>query len=333
MNSNFGLSEIENRLPVIESESANVTEEYRQRLTKKIGEMLAKSEAQIELDQGTTCTGNCLFIRTCRHFRRNHEIEKPHRTISPNNERRFADVGKRLDFLTQELNREANTIASKTQNLIVKENALVHKIGNRKNPRTNSKRRMKNYRFNEKWQRISFMDSERQLKLPKNSFSLSLIGSRFKIHEFMYLSEVSRRIFQDFCGECSTIKPQTVPPVRFFTGGGAGFLTKLLNINGITFGRSVIINPDLIRRDDGGKTRAPSELIAHELAHVLQYERLGYVRFLYIYLRDWWRIFKSKPKWNSAARREAYFDIPHEIEARRFAGEYLGWREINKLKN
>ena len=32
--------------------------------------------------------------------------------------------GKLLDFLTQELNREANTITSKTSNMIVKENAL-----------------------------------------------------------------------------------------------------------------------------------------------------------------------------------------------------------------
>jgi uncharacterized protein (TIGR00255 family) len=37
------------------------------------------------------------------------------------------EVGKRLDFLTQELNREANTIASKTNNLVVKENALTVK--------------------------------------------------------------------------------------------------------------------------------------------------------------------------------------------------------------
>jgi uncharacterized protein (TIGR00255 family) len=34
------------------------------------------------------------------------------------------EVGKQLDFLTQELNREANTIASKTNNLTVKESAL-----------------------------------------------------------------------------------------------------------------------------------------------------------------------------------------------------------------
>jgi len=45
------LNEIENRLPLIEVEAANISEEYRQRLTKRIGEMLAKSESQIELDQ------------------------------------------------------------------------------------------------------------------------------------------------------------------------------------------------------------------------------------------------------------------------------------------
>jgi len=37
------------------------------------------------------------------------------------------EVGKRLDFLTQELNREANTIASKTGNLKIKEHALAIK--------------------------------------------------------------------------------------------------------------------------------------------------------------------------------------------------------------
>jgi uncharacterized protein (TIGR00255 family) len=37
------------------------------------------------------------------------------------------DVGKRLDFLTQELNREANTILSKSNNLTIKENGLAIK--------------------------------------------------------------------------------------------------------------------------------------------------------------------------------------------------------------
>ena len=114
---------IETRLPAIESESENVAEEYRQRLTKKIGEMLAKSESQIEMDQArlaqeiayladrSDISEEITRLRThLGHFRSILEDEN--------------DVGKRLDFLTQELNREANTITSKTSNMVVKENAL-----------------------------------------------------------------------------------------------------------------------------------------------------------------------------------------------------------------
>lgn len=120
---NFRLSEIEKRLPSIETESANVGEEYRQRLTKRIGEFLQKSESQIEIDQArlaqevafladrSDISEEIMRLKShIEHFRAIMEEEK--------------EVGKRLDFLTQELNREANTIASKTNNLTVKENAL-----------------------------------------------------------------------------------------------------------------------------------------------------------------------------------------------------------------
>jgi uncharacterized protein (TIGR00255 family) len=120
------LNEIETRLPTIESESGNIAEEFRQRFTKRIGEMLAKSESQIELDQGRLAqeiayladradiSEEIARLKThLEHFRAIMEEEK--------------EVGKRLDFLTQELNREANTITSKTQNMVVKENALAIK--------------------------------------------------------------------------------------------------------------------------------------------------------------------------------------------------------------
>lgn len=117
---------IEDRLPSIESEAGNIGEEYRARLTKRIGEMLAKSESQIELDQGrlaqevayladrSDISEEIARLKThIEHFRSIMDEEK--------------EVGKRLDFLTQELNREANTITSKTNNMIVKENALAIK--------------------------------------------------------------------------------------------------------------------------------------------------------------------------------------------------------------
>jgi uncharacterized protein (TIGR00255 family) len=101
---NFRLSEIENRLPAIESESATVAEEYRVRLTKKISDFLSKSDSQIEIDQGRLAQEVAYLADRSdiseeiqrlkshiEHFRQIMSEEK--------------EIGKRLDFLTQELNR------------------------------------------------------------------------------------------------------------------------------------------------------------------------------------------------------------------------------------
>lgn len=122
----FRLSEIENRLPKIESEANNVAEDYRQRLTKRIGELLAKSDSQIEIDQSRMAQEVAFLADRCdiseEIQRLRSHIEQFKQIVSEDKE-----VGKRLDFLTQELNREANTIASKTNNLTIKENSLAIK--------------------------------------------------------------------------------------------------------------------------------------------------------------------------------------------------------------
>jgi uncharacterized protein (TIGR00255 family) len=120
------VNRIEARIPDIEAESATVAEEYHQRLTKRVNEMLAKTDSQSELDASRLAqevayladradiSEETARLRThIEHFRGIMSDEK--------------DVGKRLDFLTQELNREANTIASKTNNMTVKESALAIK--------------------------------------------------------------------------------------------------------------------------------------------------------------------------------------------------------------
>ncbi|MGD9589812.1 MAG: YicC/YloC family endoribonuclease [Pyrinomonadaceae bacterium] len=117
------LASIEALVPAIADAAGSVAEEYRQKLTKKIGDMLAKSESQIELDQARLAQEVAYLADRAdiseeiarltahiEHFRQIMDEE--------------SDVGKRLDFLTQELNREANTITSKTGNMTVKENAL-----------------------------------------------------------------------------------------------------------------------------------------------------------------------------------------------------------------
>ena len=120
------LDAIADRIPSIEREASSIGEEYHQRLMKRVGDMLAKSDSQIELDQGRLaqeiaylCDRADISEEIARlkthieHFRSIMDEEK--------------EVGKRLDFLTQELNREANTITSKTNNMTVKENALAIK--------------------------------------------------------------------------------------------------------------------------------------------------------------------------------------------------------------
>ena len=113
------INDIEKRLAPIESESGTVSEEYRQRLTKRIGEMLAKSESQIEIDQGRLAQ-EVAYLSDRSDISEEIARLRTHidhfRTIMSEDK----EVGKRLDFLTQELNREANTITSKTTNMTVK---------------------------------------------------------------------------------------------------------------------------------------------------------------------------------------------------------------------
>jgi len=120
------LKEIENRLPSIETQSATVAEEYGTRLTKRVTEMLARSESQVELDPGRLAQEVAYLadrVDISEEITRLRSHIEHFRGIMAE----LTDVGKRLDFLTQELNREANTIASKTNNMTVKENALAVK--------------------------------------------------------------------------------------------------------------------------------------------------------------------------------------------------------------
>jgi len=120
------LGNIANQLPKIESESAKVSQEYFERLEKRLAKLLAKSESQIDIDQGR-------LAQEVAYLSDKSDISEEITRLKSHIEQfetiiNEADaVGKKLDFLTQELNREANTIASKTQNLIVKEAALAIK--------------------------------------------------------------------------------------------------------------------------------------------------------------------------------------------------------------
>ena len=117
------LQSIENEIPIIEKKSESVSAEYFERLEKKIEKLLAKSEAQIEIDQAR-------LAQEVAYLADKSDISEELARLKSHIEQFYSiigegdAIGKRLDFLTQEFNREANTIASKTQNLTVKESAL-----------------------------------------------------------------------------------------------------------------------------------------------------------------------------------------------------------------
>jgi uncharacterized protein (TIGR00255 family) len=117
------LSEIEKQLPRIETEMETVAEEYRIKLNKRITHLLEKSDSQIEIDQAR-------LAQEVAYLAERQDISEEITRLKSHIEQFRAimseekEVGKRLDFLTQEFNREANTIASKTNNLVVKESAL-----------------------------------------------------------------------------------------------------------------------------------------------------------------------------------------------------------------
>ncbi|MBA2379305.1 MAG: YicC family protein [Blastocatellia bacterium] len=120
------LRAIEERIGPIEEQAGLISTEFHERLTKRIDDMLAKSGAQIEIDQGRLAQ-EVAYLADRADI--SEEISRlrahiDHFRMIMSDE---TEVGKRLDFLTQELNREANTITSKTGNIKVKENALAIK--------------------------------------------------------------------------------------------------------------------------------------------------------------------------------------------------------------
>jgi hypothetical protein len=78
--------------------------------------------------------------------------------------------------------------------------------------------------------------------------------------------------------------------------------------------------------------KLPEDLIAHEIAHTLQYRREGFVNFFRKYLSSYWRNLRRKRKWDAAARQEAYLEIPFEIEARATAARFVEWNSNTKAE-
>ena len=140
----------------------------------------------------------------------------------------------------------------------------------------------------------------------------------------MRLAESSRLLLEGFFREHFADPGLELPEINLYHGRLAGFVTRRLRIGAITFGHRVLIKPKLVTSNDG-KLVAPGWLVAHEATHVLQYARQGYVRFFYLYLKDYWRALRRSKRWDAAARQAAYLAITHERQAQEVEHAYQVW--------
>ncbi len=120
------LTNIEAQVPLIEAAAAGLADAYRQRLQKRIGELVDRSNQAIELDPGRLAQEVAYLADrsdiTEELTRLRSHVEQFRAAIDAEGE-----VGKRLDFLLQELNREANTVLSKSTEISIKDAGLAIK--------------------------------------------------------------------------------------------------------------------------------------------------------------------------------------------------------------
>lgn len=117
------LSRIESLVPVIEGAASGLVDAYRTRLQKRITELLSREGQLVEPDPAR------LAQEVAYLADRSDVSEEMVRLRSHISQFRDAldsdaETGKMLDFLLQELNREANTTLSKSTDLQIKEAAL-----------------------------------------------------------------------------------------------------------------------------------------------------------------------------------------------------------------
>jgi uncharacterized protein (TIGR00255 family) len=120
------LDAIEVHVPVIEEAAGGLAEAYRARLQKRIAELLARDGQNIELDQGRLAQ-EVAYLADRSDISEEIARLRSHLTQFRELVESEGDTGKRLDFLLQELNREANTVLSKSTDLVIKDAGLAIK--------------------------------------------------------------------------------------------------------------------------------------------------------------------------------------------------------------
>ena len=142
----------------------------------------------------------------------------------------------------------------------------------------------------------------------------------------MRLSEESHARLEQFFGWYGRDEKLRLPLMFIHAGFFSHHLTRVLRIAAITIGRHIFVSRVYLERDERGRLTIQGGLLAHEAAHVRQFQREGFLPFLYNYLREYVTFLFRTGKLNATARRAAYEQITREQEAREVEAAYLEWR-------
>jgi uncharacterized protein (TIGR00255 family) len=120
------IDKIDALVPIIENAAAGLVDAYRARLQKRIGELLSRNGQLVEIDPSRLAQ-EVAFLSDRSDVSEEMVRLRSHLAQFREALNSTSETGKMLEFLLQELNREANTTLSKSTDLSIKEAALAIK--------------------------------------------------------------------------------------------------------------------------------------------------------------------------------------------------------------
>lgn len=146
---------------------------------------------------------------------------------------------------------------------------------------------------------------------------------RYLLMPYQLLDVASQEILTLHLEKCfpgnGLVQHTHLPRIVLWGGWAGRFMTWVAHAQGVTFGRHVFWSPSAFPSFclSNSALEQMDDFLVHEVTHVWQYTRDGVVRFLWRYIRDYYRHLVGKEKsWSRLARHRAYLAIPYEVEAR-----------------
>ncbi len=142
----------------------------------------------------------------------------------------------------------------------------------------------------------------------------------------MRLAEESRARLERFFRWYERDEGLRLPAVFVHAGFWSDNLTRMLRAAAFTIGRHIFVSRKVLARDGRGRLTMPGWLLAHEAAHVRQFQQAGFLKFAFNYAREYLTLLVRGGKFDAGARTQAYERIAPEREARGVEAAYLEWR-------